>query len=313
MRSWVPHADASVFPLRHLPLGVRRRPDGSHAAVAPIGHSVADLRVLAEIGLFDDCGPARGDFAEPTLNALLRDGPHALAKVRARLRQCLGATPTYYDLRDRREIFLLPRARARLTPPLRVGDLAWVGPHRPAPARASSLLPDGAEVPRPPSSPADGALTATAVLAFVIAGGTRFGRRLDASAAETRCFGVSAGLCFRASGTPPDAAPYATVLANYVTPLDAFGTPELTLSHTPYRRPGARVAGGRPGGVLAQAARAIAELTRGGARLCAGDVFAVELPALSRSGLVDGDTVRLSPTGDTGPAEVHATVVAPLP
>ncbi len=120
--SWVPHADATGFSLAHLPLGVRRRPDGSHAVVARIGDYVADLRVLAEIGLFDDCGCERGDFASAGLNRLIGRGRGVCAAVRRRVQACLDEAPGYFDFRERREIFLLSLKRADLVLPVQVGD-----------------------------------------------------------------------------------------------------------------------------------------------------------------------------------------------
>ena len=310
MHSWVPDADASAFPLGHLPLGVRRRPDGSHAAVTRIGERVADLRVLAEIGLFDDCGTARTHFARPHLNALLAEGPDALARVRTRLQQCLAATPTYYDLRERREIFLLPQKHATLVQPIRPGDLTLVTEGGPRGLRASSLLPDGAEIPRLAAA-ADGTAV-TGALAFVVAGDTRLGRGVDEVAARALLFGAGAVLCFRESDTPAAGLPYACVLSAYLTPLAAYGSTALSLTHAPYRERVRGVATVRPDGVLATAARALAQLSTRGARFRTGDLIAVALPELTLRGLAEGDVVTLTTEGDTGPAPASATLTPPL-
>ena len=100
LQSWIEGADASDFPLAHLPLGVRQRPDGSHALVTRIGDQVADLRVLAEIGIFDDTGASRDDFRQNSLNALIARGKTVNAAVRTRLQACLDDDPTYWDLRS---------------------------------------------------------------------------------------------------------------------------------------------------------------------------------------------------------------------
>ena len=121
-RSWVEGADRSDFPIAHLPLGVRQRPDGSHAIVSRIGDRVADLRVLAEIGVFDDTGAPRDDFRQNGLNALIGRGKGVNAAVRERIQACLDDAPGYYDFRERHEIFLLPASSAKLVLPVVVGD-----------------------------------------------------------------------------------------------------------------------------------------------------------------------------------------------
>ena len=307
LHSWVPDADASAFPLRLLPLGVRRRPDGSHATVARIGDYVADLRVLAEIGLFDDCGTTRGDFARPSLNALLAPGSEPLSQVRARLRQCLAATPTYYDLRERREIFLLPHRQAHLTAAVQPRDLTLAETEYTLTLRASSLLESDAGVPRLAGAASE-ALAVTAGVAAVLTGQSVIGSVLSPAAARAHVFGFAAALCFRDSGTPVTAPPYATVLSPWVTPAPALEASELALSHTPYRRRQAQVTSARAGGVLAQAATILAQLTRRGARLGPGDILLLPVAKGSCSEAVDGDEVCL--TGG-GLAPVRATVTAP--
>ncbi len=228
LHSWVPNASRTGFPLAHLPLGVRRRPDGSHAVVARIGDYVADLRVLAEIGLFDDCGTERGDFAFAGLNKLIGRGQKACAAVRRRVQACLDEAPGYFDFRERREIFLLPIASAALVLPVQVGDYTdfyssiehatnvgklfrdpgnallpnWrhlpVGYH----GRASSIVASGTPIRRPCGQTGPGAdgvvgfgesrqLDFELEMAFVIGAGNALGQPVDIARAEGHIFGLS--------------------------------------------------------------------------------------------------------------------------
>ena len=148
VRSWISGADTSRFPLARLPLGVRRRPDGSHAACTRVGDRVADLRVLAEVGVFDDTGAERADLARPSLNALLARGRVVLDRVRDRAAACLDDDPNYWDFRQRAEIFLLPADQVRLVLPVACGDYTRFAHRAPGrwasrEARAANLLVEG--------------------------------------------------------------------------------------------------------------------------------------------------------------------------
>ena len=225
----MPGADASDFPLFHSPLGVRRRPDGSHAVVSRIGHHVADLRVLAEIGVFDDTGAERSDFSQPDLNRLIGRGKGVTSAVRNRIIACLDDVPGYWDLRSKQEIFLLPADQARLVLPLNIGDYTdfyssidhatnvgkmfrdpenallpnWkhlpVGYH----GRASSICVSGTPIRRPvgQSAPKEGAsgpgfgesrlLDFELEMAFVVGKGNALGKPIPIAEAESHIFGIS--------------------------------------------------------------------------------------------------------------------------
>ncbi len=227
-KSWVPGADQTGFPLAHLPLGVRRRPDGSHAVVARIGDYVADLRVLAEIGLFDDCGVERADFGFAGLNRLIGRGSATCTKVRKRVQACLDEAPSYFDFRDRREIFLLPLQQAALVLPVQVGDYtdfysslehatnvgklfrdpdkALLPNWRHLPVayhgRASSIVPSGTPVRRPTGQTGlgeDGVacfgesrqLDFELEMAFVVGTGNALGHPVAIDSAENHIFGLA--------------------------------------------------------------------------------------------------------------------------
>lgn len=321
MPSWVPDADASAFPLHHLPLGVRQRPDGTHAICARIGDYVADLRVLAEIGLFDDCGTARADFQASGLNALIARGSEVCERVRRRLRQALDAAPTYFDLRERREIFLLPQKQVTLVPPVRVGDYARVRSGAYAHARASSLRWGDAEVRGTEAQPAFG---------FVVGEGTAGGDALAKADADRYVFGVTAVLGFRESGTVAYPLPGSTVVSPWVTPLSALPaetaaaeastlTPELRLTPalrlTPYRRGARSVEMPAYASTAANPAVAVATLTTDGARLRSGDLIVWNASARFYGDLHPGDAVAFtvdvaSAEGAFALATTHATIVA---
>ena len=225
--SWIEVPQDSRFPLHRLPLGTRRRPDGSHAVCTRVGDRVADLRVLAEVGVYEDTGAAKADFAEANLNALLAHGRDVLARVRARTIACLDDDPNYWDFRQRAEIFLLPAESVRLILPIAAGDYTrfarsdestWA--HREA--RAGNLLVEG-DVDWAAAS-ADDRLRGRTVtrewrpmigIGLVVAGGDE-----DA---------FPYGLCGLADWTTGAAAEVdelragrRTVLAPWVTPLAAF-------------------------------------------------------------------------------------------
>ncbi len=206
---------------------MRRRPDGSHALVSRIGDQVVDLRVLAEIGIFDDAGVEREDFKRPALNRLIGRGKAINAKVRNRLTAILDREPSYFNIRHRAEIFLLPAERVELVLPLAVGDFTdfyssrehatsvselfrpgqaalppnWA--HMPIAyhSRASSIVGDGTPIRRPEGQWLDergdlrfGAsrkLDFEVELAFVIGEGNLLGHPVPVAEAERHIFGVA--------------------------------------------------------------------------------------------------------------------------
>ena len=313
MPSWVPDADASGYPLHHLPLGVRRRPDGSHAVVARIGDYVADLRVLAEIGLFDDCGGERADFRAPALNALIGRGNDVCGRVRRRLGQALDAEPTYFNLRERREIFLLPLTQARLVLPVDVGDVAAVADGAVEHLRASSVVLDGAEV-RCLTEDAEATVTAAAHLASVIGEGSSLGHAVPASAAADHVFGMASVLRFGASptdGTHGSAPTYAYVLSPWITPATVVTQVSLSLDVTPFRHRTREAAALDLSAAQRDPRANIAQLTAAGARLRPGDLLLRPLPALSVGDLAEGDVVTVRGTSSLPLAPASATVLTP--
>ncbi len=227
-KSWIPGADDSDFPLAHLPMGVRMRPDGSHALVSRVGDQVVDLRVLAEIGVFDDTKADRKDFSQKSLNQLIGRGKAVTSAVRTRLAACLDDDPGYWDLRSRKEIFLLPAKQVKLVLPLEIGDYTdfyssiehatnvgtmfrdpdnallpnWkhlpVGYH----GRASSIMVSGTPIHRPKGQTTPGEdgkpgfgesrlLDFELEMAFVVGQGNELGSPIDVKSAEDHIYGIA--------------------------------------------------------------------------------------------------------------------------
>jgi fumarylacetoacetase len=125
LRSFVPVAPESPFPIQNLPYGVfrRRRGDDPHLGVA-IGDWILDLRVLDEAGLLKS--PALGNqrvFQQPTLNAFLALGRPAWREARALLGRLLRHDePTLRDQAALRDRALVPRAEVEMLLPADIGD-----------------------------------------------------------------------------------------------------------------------------------------------------------------------------------------------
>ena len=302
--TWVP--DPAACPLHHLPLGVRRRPDGSHALVARIGEAVADLRVLAEIGLFDDCGAERADFRAAGLEVLLARGRGVHARVRRRLQECLGATPTYYDLRDRREIFLLPASQAALVAPVQIGDAALFVPAAGeglgagfVTLRSSSFQAGPAELARGYTARVGEGLRELACLpgvAYVVGHGP--GARVGGAYVEgAYVAGAMPVLCFGASRPLRVSPPSWSVTGAWMTPAEAVAGEDirLELSHAPYRRGEETVAMASTRECPASVEEQVERLTAAGARLRPGDLLVSTFPdaALPPQRLAEGDAITL--------------------
>jgi fumarylacetoacetase len=124
LRSWVPVAADSPFPIQNLPYGVFRRRGGAAAVGVAIGESILDLTFLEASGLLS--GPLLGRqrvFDQGKLNPFLALGRPAWTETRARIRQLLRAEePTLRDNAALRERALLPMSEAELLLPVEVGD-----------------------------------------------------------------------------------------------------------------------------------------------------------------------------------------------
>lgn len=112
LRSWIPGADGSGFPVEHLPYGVFSTPDEGPRVGARIGDHVLDLARLARKRLLD------GPFDADTLNPFMSQGPEHWQRAREALTELVcdpGAWP-------RVEPAMFPLDRVVLQLPFSVAD-----------------------------------------------------------------------------------------------------------------------------------------------------------------------------------------------
>jgi fumarylacetoacetase len=124
LRSFVPVAEDSHFPIQNLPYGAftRRGERQRHVGVA-IGDQVLDLTVLEQRGLLRVAGANDPVFANGTLNAFLALGRNAWSANRAAVSQLLRADqPTLRDNAALRSAVLVPQADVTMHLPAEIGD-----------------------------------------------------------------------------------------------------------------------------------------------------------------------------------------------
>ncbi|HEY1860758.1 MAG TPA: fumarylacetoacetase [Gemmataceae bacterium] len=125
LRSFVPVAPESHFPIQNLPYGVfRRRAGGQPAIGVAIGDLVLDLTLLEEQNLLSV--PAlrgRRVFSESTLNAFMAAGHAAWSEARAAISRLLrNDEPTLRDNAPLRDRGLIPKAHVEMLLPAEIGD-----------------------------------------------------------------------------------------------------------------------------------------------------------------------------------------------
>jgi fumarylacetoacetase len=128
LRSFVPVAPESHFPIQNLPYGMfRRKAGGEPAAGVAIGDYVLDLAVLEEAGLLDNpFPPTRQLFSwlcRHGLNNFMLLGPGAWHHVRSILSRLLRADePTLRDDSKLRDQALVPLVEVEMLVPACIGD-----------------------------------------------------------------------------------------------------------------------------------------------------------------------------------------------
>jgi fumarylacetoacetase len=126
LRSFVPVAAESPFPIQNLPYGVFRRRAGENAPTVgvAIGDFVLDLSVLEARGLLD-ASPAHGRslFNQGSLNTFMGLGPAVWNQVRSAVSRLLRHDePTLRDNESLCARALVPRAEVDMLLPVAIGD-----------------------------------------------------------------------------------------------------------------------------------------------------------------------------------------------
>ncbi|HEX9891076.1 MAG TPA: fumarylacetoacetase [Actinomycetota bacterium] len=119
LRSWVPVAGDSDFPIQNLPYGVFRTEDQPVRPGVAIGHHVLDLALVAD--LVPDVPPPV--LRAPTLNPLLARGRAAWRAVRARLSELLREGNQEMHRAGLAGRALVPMEDAEMQLPFAVGDV----------------------------------------------------------------------------------------------------------------------------------------------------------------------------------------------
>lgn len=125
LRSFVPVAPESHFPIQNLPYGIFRRRSGRPPSVGvAIGDMVLDLTTLEARGFFESPS-IKGKllFDRPSLNAFMALGPTAWSEVRTKVSHLLRSDE--HRLRDDsalRERALVPMAACEMLLPVEIGD-----------------------------------------------------------------------------------------------------------------------------------------------------------------------------------------------
>ena len=130
VRSFVPTAADSHFPIQNLPYGVfRPRAGGAPRVGVAIGEMILDLAALESRSLLQIPGVGQGDgpsgpiFARPSLNAFMALGRDAWRSVREQVGRLLGdREPRLRDDAELRQAALVPMADAELLLPVEIGD-----------------------------------------------------------------------------------------------------------------------------------------------------------------------------------------------
>ena len=125
MKSFVPVAPESHFPIENLPYGVGRPRSGGEARVlTAIGDHVLDLAAVHGAGLLSDCsGLTEKVFAQPTLNPFMALGRPVWSAVRERVTQLLSEDET--ALREDEALVkqaLVPASEFEMVLPVQIGD-----------------------------------------------------------------------------------------------------------------------------------------------------------------------------------------------
>lgn len=152
LRSFVPVAPDSHFPIQNLPYGVfRRRSGGKPAIGVAIGDQVLDLALLEQAGLLTGSAlHGRRVFQETTLNAFMAQGRGVWSEVRSTVSRLLRHDePTLRDNARLRDQALVPQAEVTMLLPADIGDYTDFYSSREHATNVGTMLrgPDNALMP----------------------------------------------------------------------------------------------------------------------------------------------------------------------
>jgi fumarylacetoacetase len=230
LRSFVPVASESHFPIQNLPYGIFcRRSGGEPAAGVAIGDNVLDLAVLAEAGYLDSpLLPGRRLFRTGTLNGFMALGRPAWHEARSIISRLLRADePALRDNVGLRDRALVPMSEVEMLLPADIGDYTdfyssrehatnvgtmfrgtenalmpnWLYLPVAYHGRASSIVVSGTDIRRPhgQSKPADSAtptfgpsrsLDFELEMGFFIGPGNKLGQPIPIERAAEQIFGM---------------------------------------------------------------------------------------------------------------------------
>lgn len=123
LRSWIPVAENSDFPIQNLPFGIFRTAQRGPRAGVAIGDVILDLAAVSEFGYFDAIQFDKKVFSQPTLNDFIATGKANWRKVRDRISELLDEkNKALQEQKGARTQCLVPMHEATMLLPVRIGD-----------------------------------------------------------------------------------------------------------------------------------------------------------------------------------------------
>ncbi len=229
IKSWIPVAKDSDFPIENIPFGIFKTKMGDGRCGTRIGNKIVDLSLLAENNYFDDLNFDVSVFYEDKLNSFMELGKDICRKVRTRIVEIF--TIENEDLQHNailRSQVLFDIDEVEMLLPVRIGDYTdfyssiehatnvgimfrnpnnallpnWrhlpIGYH----GRSSSIVVSGTNIHRPkgqikpkdedpPIFAASRLLDIELEMAFITNKSTNLGESISANEAEEYIFGLS--------------------------------------------------------------------------------------------------------------------------
>jgi fumarylacetoacetase len=122
LRSWVPVAKHSDFPIQNLPFGIFKRGEESALAGVAIGESVLNLDYLHRHGYLDGLGIPVNIFSHATLNDFIALGRSKTSEVRNRISELLRHDNDVLKQHASAPDLLIPLKDVHMQMPIHVGN-----------------------------------------------------------------------------------------------------------------------------------------------------------------------------------------------